>query len=94
VSDVETTEIEPEELDLDEGSMSNVWRSWSENASPELRAEFESRTGDCVREARAKHGSPAPGTGEYRNLRRDCIQALCRLSEAVQEEHDAEHQNR
>jgi len=92
-------ELEPNPGQLDPAGelqeqkhMSNVWRSWSENASPELRAEFESRTRDCIQDVRRKYSSRVdPQSGEYRNLRRDCIDALCRLSEAVQAEHDAQH---
>lgn len=87
-------QLDPLGIREEQKHMSNVWRSWSEHAAPELRKEFESRTRGVVAGVRAQyHGAIDPRSGEYRNLRRDCIEALNRLSEAVQAEHDANDQD-
>lgn len=89
VEEMELDELDPLGVREDQKHMSNVWRSWSEHASPELRQEFESRTRDCIQGVRVQYpGNIQPGSGEYRNLRRACVEALNRLSEAVQAEHD------
>ena len=90
----ELDDLDPLGIQEEQKHLSNVWRSWSEQASPELREEFESRSGACVSGARARFPATVhPASGEYRNLRRACIEALNRLSEAVQAEHDAQHQD-
>ena len=92
VEELELDELDPLGVQEDQKHMSNVWRSWAEHASPELLEEFESRTKACVAGVRAQYsGNIHPASGEYRNLRRACIEALNRLSEAVQAEYDESH---
>ena len=92
IEELDLDELDPHGVQEDQKHMSNVWRSWSEHASPELREEFESRTKACVAGVRGQFpGDLHPASGEYRNLRRACVNALNRLSEAVQAEYDESH---
>jgi len=87
--EVSPGEIDPQGELREQKHMSNVWRSWAEHAAPELREEFEGRTREVIRGVRSNYPAMIdPKSGEYRNLRRECIEALNRLSEAVQAEYD------
>jgi len=80
-----------EELDDGVGVNSSVWRSWSENASPELLEDFEARSKECIREVRGRYPAHlGAGTSEYETLRRECVRALNCLTETIQGEYDAD----
>jgi len=86
---------EAHEADPSVGVAASIWRSWAEHASPELLAAFNGRALKCMKAAQVLHGPGlVPGSGPYRNMRRDVVNALNRLSEAIQGEHDhGEHQD-
>jgi len=72
------------------GVTASVWRSWSKHASPELLEAFNKRSLGAIKAARSQFPSNIdPTMPEYRNMRRACVNALNRLSETVQGEHDA-----
>jgi len=78
------------DLDPARGSAASVWRSWAEHAPPELLEYFNGICGDRVRAVRSQYPSQIdPRSGLYRNMRRDCVNSLNRLSEEVAALHDS-----
>jgi len=67
----------------------SVWRSWSENAPEDLRELFDERTLGCLKGVRSQYPAECgPNHPRYSDLRRDCVNALNRLSETIQGESD------
>lgn len=80
------------ELDPQLAVAASVWRSWALHASPELLEKFNDQVLETIQGARAQHPAQVhPSSGEYRNMKRDCVNALNRLAEQIQGEYDAEH---
>jgi len=79
------------EIDPAVGTSSSPWRSWAENASPDLLGFFNESCLPLMKEVRARYpANVAPNSGDYRNMRNECITALNRLAEQIEAEHDYE----
>jgi len=89
-NDVSPEELDPLHAGDRTGVTASVWRSWSERADPELVEAFNGRSVECMRGVRAQYPSNCgPKHPQYQDMRRDCVDALNRLSEAIQGEADA-----
>lgn len=66
-----------------------AWKLWSEAASPELLQCFNERQGGVMKKTRSRFPADCrPGEPDYRQLRRELIEALNQLTEHIQEEYD------
>jgi len=90
MDDQEAKFTPPDKIDPATGPQASVWRSWSEHAAPELVELFDGRSNECMRGVRAQYPPDCgPKHPQYSDLRRDCVNALNRLSEQIQGEADA-----
>lgn len=72
-----------------------AWRSWAENASPELMALFDAGSRNVVYEVRRRYpGDCGPNHPGYQEMKHEATTALDNLAETIQGEHDAIHQDR
>lgn len=77
------------EIDPSTGVSSSAWRSWAENASPDLLGFFNERCLGLMKEVRGRYpANVSPSSTDYRNMRHECIGALNRLAEQIESETD------